>query len=329
MRRLIDFLPQLNNRSAFRNGDVRRQVRRRRPLARYAGPRQSEQALRREGTDPEGRGRGRFLRNPGSPRQEHRRRLRRMEGHTSASSPTSRWCWRACSTSTSRKAARFVRFCDCFNIPIRHLRRRPGLPARNGAGIRRDHQAWREAAVRLCRGDGPGRSRSSRARPSAAPDVMASKHIARRRELCLAVGADRRDGREGRGRDHLPPGIGDPAKIAEHRRNTRTASSTRSWRAERGYIDEVIQPYVTRWRIARALPCSAHKGLENPGRSTTTFRCEAVVSVSHEMGKGRPPGRPSDVFSPRRSHSRDTFWPGEEGRSARLSASSSSGRSST
>ena len=37
----------------------------------------------------------------------------------SASSPTSRWCWRACSTrDASRKAARFVRFCDAFNIPI-------------------------------------------------------------------------------------------------------------------------------------------------------------------------------------------------------------------
>ena len=37
----------------------------------------------------------------------------------SASSPTSRWCWPACSTSdASRKAARFVRFCDAFDIPI-------------------------------------------------------------------------------------------------------------------------------------------------------------------------------------------------------------------
>ena len=37
----------------------------------------------------------------------------------SASSPTSRWCWPAASTSRAAiKAARFVRFCDAFNIPV-------------------------------------------------------------------------------------------------------------------------------------------------------------------------------------------------------------------
>ena len=55
---------------------------------------------------------------------------------------------------SARKAARFVRFCDCFNIPDPDLRRRAGLPAGHGAGIWRHHQARREAAVRLCRGDG-------------------------------------------------------------------------------------------------------------------------------------------------------------------------------
>ncbi len=47
-------------------------------------------------------------------------RLRRgSKARPSALSPTSRWCWPACSTAMpSRKAARFVRFCDCFNIPI-------------------------------------------------------------------------------------------------------------------------------------------------------------------------------------------------------------------
>ena len=56
--------------------------------------------------------------------------------------------------SSSIKAARFVRFCDCFNIPDRHLRRRAGLPAGHRAGIWRHHQARRQAAVRLCRSDG-------------------------------------------------------------------------------------------------------------------------------------------------------------------------------
>jgi hypothetical protein len=55
---------------------------------------------------------------------------------------------------SSRKAARFVRFCDCFNIPIVTFVDVPGLPARHRAGIRRHHQARRQAAVRLWRGDG-------------------------------------------------------------------------------------------------------------------------------------------------------------------------------
>ena len=57
-------------------------------------------------------------------------------------------------SDASRKAARFVRFCDCYDIPIRHLRRRAGLPAGHRAGVRRPHQARGQAAVRLHRGDG-------------------------------------------------------------------------------------------------------------------------------------------------------------------------------
>ena len=55
---------------------------------------------------------------------------------------------------SSRKAARFVRFCDSFNIPILTLVGRARLPAGNGTGIWRHHQARRQAAVRLRRGHG-------------------------------------------------------------------------------------------------------------------------------------------------------------------------------
>ena len=119
MRRLIDFLP-----SSFEAGvpewpshdDIERED----LLARHAGARQPEQALRHPRADHQGRRRGRLL-----------RAVRRPSPRTSwsasaaspaapwASSPTSRWCWPACSTATpARKAARFVRFCDAFNIPI-------------------------------------------------------------------------------------------------------------------------------------------------------------------------------------------------------------------
>ena len=54
----------------------------------------------------------------------------------------------------SVKAARFVRTCDCFNVPLVTFVDVPGFLPGVGAGARRDHQARREAALRLLRGDG-------------------------------------------------------------------------------------------------------------------------------------------------------------------------------
>ncbi len=105
---------------------------------------------------------------------------------------------------SARKGARFVRFCDAFNIPIVTFVDVPGFLPGTAAGVRRHHQARRQAALRLCRGDGAqgdgdhpqGLWRGLRRDGVQAP--------ARRRELCLAGRRDRRDGRQGRGRDHLP-----------------------------------------------------------------------------------------------------------------------------
>ena len=49
----------------------------------------------------------------------------------------------------SVKAARFVRTCDAFNVPLVTFVDVPGLPARRRPGARRHHPARREAAVRL------------------------------------------------------------------------------------------------------------------------------------------------------------------------------------
>ena len=103
----------------------------------------------------------------------------------------------------SMKAARFVRTCDCFNVPLRDPRRRPRVPARGRAGARRDHQARREAALRLLRGDRPEghghhpqglRRRVRRHEQQAHP---------RRHELRLADRRDRGHGRGGRRQHHL------------------------------------------------------------------------------------------------------------------------------
>jgi propionyl-CoA carboxylase beta chain len=149
-----------------------------RPVARHAGPRQPEQALRHEGADPEGRRRGRLLRDPGKDFAKNIvTGFGRIEGRRSASSPTSRWCSPACSTSTPRKAARFVRFCDCFNIPIVTFVDVPGfLPgtAQEYGGLIKHGAkllfAYAEATV-------PKVTVITRKAYGGAYDVMASKHI--------------------------------------------------------------------------------------------------------------------------------------------------------
>jgi propionyl-CoA carboxylase beta chain len=94
------------------------------------------------------------------------------------SSPTSRWCWRACWTvDASRKAARFVRFCDCFNIPLVTFVDVPGfLPgtAQEYGGLIKHGAkllfAYAEATV-------PKVTVITRKAYGGAYDVMSSKHI--------------------------------------------------------------------------------------------------------------------------------------------------------
>ena len=53
----------------------------------------------------------------------------------------------------SVKGARFVRFCDAFNIPLVTFVDVPGFLPGTAAGVRRNYSAWRETALRLLRGD--------------------------------------------------------------------------------------------------------------------------------------------------------------------------------
>jgi propionyl-CoA carboxylase beta chain len=69
----------------------------------------------------------------------------------------------------SIKAARFVRFCDAFNIPVVTFVDVPGFMPGTSAGIRRHHQARRQAAVTPMPSAPCRRSPSSPARPMAAP----------------------------------------------------------------------------------------------------------------------------------------------------------------
>ena len=106
---------------------------------------------------------------------------------------------------SSEKAARFVRTCDAFNIPLVIVRRRARLPARRRPGARRHHPPRRQAALRLLRGHRaphPGRDPQGLRRRLRGDELQVDR---RRPRLRLALGRAGRDGPAGRGRDRLPP----------------------------------------------------------------------------------------------------------------------------
>ena len=164
----------------------------------------------------------------------------------------------------ARRRARFVRFCDAFDIPILTFVDVPGfLP-----GVAQEHHgiikhgakllfAYAEATV-------PKITVITRKAYGGAYDVMASQAFARRLELRLADRRDRGDGRQGRGRDHLPQ---------EPTTRRRSPSAPREYEerfanpfvaASKGFIDEVIMPHSTRRRVAMGLRKLRNKQLENP-----------------------------------------------------------------
>ena len=142
----------------------------------------------------------------------------------------------------SRKGARFVRFCDCFNIPIVTFVDVPGfLPgtAQEYGGLIKHGAkllfAYAEATV-------PKVTVITRKAFGGAYDVMASKHLRGDVNLAWPTAQIAVMGAKGAVEIIFRADIDDPAKIAERRRNTKTRFLSPFVAAERGYIDEVIMP---------------------------------------------------------------------------------------
>ncbi len=164
----------------------------------------------------------------------------------------------------SRKAARFVRFCDCFNIPIVTFVDVPGfLPgtAQEYGGLIKHGAkllfAYAEATVPLV-------TIITRKAFGGAYDVMASKHLRGDVNYAWPSAQIAVMGAKGAVEIIFRQDIGDPDAIAERTKEYEDRFLSPFVAAERGYIDEVIQPYVTRRRVARALAMLRHKQLENP-----------------------------------------------------------------
>ncbi|MEZ5881874.1 MAG: acyl-CoA carboxylase subunit beta [Nitratireductor sp.] len=166
--------------------------------------------------------------------------------------------------NSSRKAARFVRFCDCFNIPILTLVDVPGfLPGTSqeyGGVIKHGAKllfAYGEATV-------PKVTLITRKAYGGAYDVMASKHLRGDVNYAWPSAEIAVMGAKGAVEILYRSELGDKDKIAE-----RTAEYERRFAnpfvaAERGFIDDVIMPHSTRKRIARAFASLRNKDLQNP-----------------------------------------------------------------
>jgi propionyl-CoA carboxylase beta chain len=166
----------------------------------------------------------------------------------------------------SRKAARFVRFCDAFGIPIVTFVDVPGfLPGTNqeyGALIKHGAKllfAYSQATVPLV-------TVITRKAFGGAYDVMASKHIGGDVNYAWPTAQIAVMGAKGAVEIIFRADIGDAGKIAARTREYEDRFLSPFAAAERGYIDDVISPHATRARIARALAMLREKRLEMPAR---------------------------------------------------------------
>ncbi len=172
--------------------------------------------------------------------------------------------------NASVKAARFVRFCDCFNIPLVTFEDVPGfLPgtAQEYGGIIK-HGA--KLLYAFCEATVPKLTVITRKAYGGAYCVMSSKHIRGDANFAYptaeiaVMGPDgavnilyRREMEE----------AADPAGFREERtREYREKFANPYVAAERGYVDEVIEPRDTRARLCAALALLATKRDQNPPR---------------------------------------------------------------
>jgi propionyl-CoA carboxylase beta chain len=164
----------------------------------------------------------------------------------------------------SRKAARFVRFCDCFNIPIVTFVDVPGfMPGTKqeyGGLIRHGAKllfAFAEATV-------PKVTVITRKAYGGAYDVMSSKHLRGDVTYAWPTAEIAVMGSKGAVEIIFRAEMGDPDKLAAREAEYKARFANPFVAASRGYIDDVIMPHNTRKRVIRALKTLKGKKLENP-----------------------------------------------------------------
>ncbi|GAB1379158.1 acyl-CoA carboxylase subunit beta [Pararhodobacter aggregans] len=165
---------------------------------------------------------------------------------------------------SSRKAARFVRFCDAFEIPILTLVDVPGfLPGTGqeyGGVIKHGAKllfAYGEATV-------PKVTVITRKAYGGAYDVMASKHLRGDFNYAWPTAEIAVMGAKGAVEILYRSELADKEKIAARTKDYEDRFANPFVAAEKGFIDEVIQPRSTRRRVSRAFASLRGKKLSNP-----------------------------------------------------------------
>ena len=165
---------------------------------------------------------------------------------------------------SSRKAARFVRFCDCFEIPILTFVDVPGfLPgtAQEYGGVIKHGAkllfAYGEATV-------PKVTVITRKAYGGAYDVMSSKHLKADFNYAWPSAEIAVMGAKGATEIIHRADLGDAEKIAQHTSDYENRFANPFVAAERGFVDEVIMPHSTRKRVARAFASLRNKQASMP-----------------------------------------------------------------
>jgi propionyl-CoA carboxylase beta chain len=164
------------------------------------------------------------------------------------------------------KAARFVRFCDAFNIPVVTFVDVPGFmpgTAQEYGGIIKHGAkvlyAYAECTV-------PKVTVITRKAYGGAYDVMASKHLRGDVNFAWPSAEIAVMGPKGAVEIIFRDEKSDPERIAVREKEYREKFANPFIAGHRGFIDDVIMPHETRKRICRSLEMLREKKLENPWR---------------------------------------------------------------
>ncbi len=169
---------------------------------------------------------------------------------------------------SSIKGARFVRFCDCFNIPLVTFEDVPGfLP-----GTAQEHGGIIKHGAKLlyayCEATVPKLTVITRKAYGGAYDVMSSKHIRGDINYAWPTSEIAVMGPKGAAeiifKKEIAAAADPEAALKQKEEEYRQMFASPFKAAERGYIDDVILPENTRPRLIRALRMLENKRDQNP-----------------------------------------------------------------